>query len=205
MKIQTGGIFLLVVLLVAPGCMLVVSHENHPDWDQKLSALGTGKETLPIRITCLGKPCGTGDATSSNFVQLVRDALKDGPFSISEGFSLRDDLVARISVGESNKQGPLLLPSLLTAFIIPCSATCTLGLEIDFTDREDKLFKRYTRKAKYDRWIGWAFFVWGMSASDLDVDYTLLLDMARDIVKEIYEKDYDVFKACGSRNRTAPR
>ncbi len=204
-RIQTGGLLLLVAFLVAPGCMLVVSHPNHPDWDQELAALEKEKEALPLGVSCFAVRCSMANATTNKNARIVRDVLKEGPFSISDGFSLKDDLVARISVKESVEYGPLLFPWLLTAFVIPCYATYTLGLEINFMDREDELFKRYARKAKYDMWQGWAFFVWGICASDMNVESTLVRDMARDVVKQIYEKDYDVFKAYGSRVRRTTR
>ena len=198
-RLQPGGLLLLAILLVAPGCMLVVSRPEHEDWTRKLSVLGAEREVVPLKISCLSASYPMEYPTSNQEVRIVRDVLKDGPFSISDGISFRDDLAARISVEQSARSSPSLWPSLLTAYIIPACSTTTLSLKIEFTDREDRVFKRYKREAKIENWWGWAFFIWGRFTSDLGASSTLVKDMARDIVMEIYERDYDAFKAYGSR------
>jgi len=201
-RIQIVGLFLLAVLPVVPGCMLVTCCPEHKDWTRELSVLGADREVLPLRISCLPASYPmVENPTSYEHVRIVRDVLKDGPFSISEGLSFRDDMAARISVNRSARGSPSLVPSLLTAYIIPSCTTTTVILKIEFTDREDRVFKHYKREARTEQWWGWAFFLWGTFASDHGASITLLKDMARDIVKEIYEKDYDDFKTYASPGR----
>ena len=188
------GLFLVVVALGSSGCTLQFVDTTHGDWLAELQQLEAGRERLPLRVGCVARSDEEGQRYRRAAVVVVREALRDSPFTVADYPTLKDDLLVRISLRSEQKGGVLGVLGLLTLFVIPAKFDHTLTLHIEFVDRDDAIVRQYRRSGTGVGWLGWIFIIWGPAVSDKGADFILVRDMVRDIVREIYEKDYDFFR-----------
>jgi len=103
-------------------------------------------------------------------------------------------LTVDASATKETELGPTGLFTLLTLGAIPSYQDYNLTLKLEFTDENGTIVKAYRREVHATAWWWLPFILWGPAISDLDSDETMIEDMARDILLEMYKMDYSLFR-----------
>lgn len=184
---------LLATMLALPGCLFQVTNTAHKNWVTELNEMSSGKESLPLVVSCIPK-LGDGVPTTAATYRLVYSELKNAPFKVNDSIELKHDLVAKVGIMKQNQVSGLGIASVFTLLIIPGYVENTLEVNVDIVGGDGNVLRRYRRSTDYNLWIGWIFFMWGPIASNMTADGDVITDMSRDIVKEMYEKDYAFYR-----------
>jgi hypothetical protein len=167
---------------------------EHEDWDAEMSQLSKGKEKLPLVISCVPKLSDSQMPMTTEVYQWIYTNLKCAPFAVNDSTVLKHDLVARFSFQKTILPSGLAYACFATIFIIPGNLKNTIEASVDILDKDNNLVRRYRRSADYNLWLGWIFFLWGPFAGNMSADGDIIKDLFRDIVKEMYEKDYEFYR-----------
>ncbi len=177
------------------GCVLQLAGTKHDSWDEELKQLQEGRPLLPANLYCTTgrKEKGSGQAIKQSS-RIIAGTLRDAPFIAKLDMDADVPLTARFrAVLKATEHPTWTTLHVLTLALIPLRRDRELDLEIDFLIDSQHLVKTYKRQRTFSLWEGWPFFAWSMPFHDAQVEQTLIRDMARDIVAEIYQNDYRKF------------
>ena len=173
------GLAVLAIGLLAPGCFLRLPPTVHGDWDEELKILHEEQDILPLKLKCE--------------TNLLESVMRAGPLTVVDRRERDYDFLVRAEMKTQEYLSPLAYIGLVTLYLIPGKSTTEVLLQVDLYDKQDRLVKRYRRGASYNTWIGWIYLFWSIPVTDWSPEETLEKDMTRDIVREMFQKDYGSF------------
>lgn len=190
-----AGALCLGLLSTSGGCVFSHGPIEHEEWTGEIAVLQNAYPAVEKRVSFTRR----SKMINPEGFKLVTEVLSEGPIPVQSGRQASpSDFVMEVDAAQRSKLGFWGAMSMITLLAIPGYVDYETDLSVDVLDRERRLIKRYQRTSTYTTWIGWVFLLWGPFVGDLAAESNAIVDSARDIVREMYVEDYELFRDHGS-------
>jgi hypothetical protein len=190
---------LFCLFLAGTGCTLTDFDIENRHWDEELAEL---QQAAPVAedcvVICLSQVYRNRPGYFTEDEYFAKQVMKDAPFALSEEDPTQATYFAMIRAYEQGDMNATFLLTMVTLGLYPYCSKRTLNLEITLVDPKGTAIKMYERQAEYDIWAGLVFLLWppGWTPPRL-VKKWIYQDLARDVIREMYEEDTALFTDAG--------
>jgi len=191
------------LLLGAAGCTHISYDTDHEFWENELLIVSEKKpknEELLISISIDGHALDSLSRIDEK--TMVACLLEDGPFLVSWDLREPADLKADLTIGKLQESHNLFW-HYLTLGIVPTYKDVRLRLRLVFRDDSGRQQLVYKGEKDYQEWRSLLYTLFPPSWAAMDEDKQVdresspMKDMMRDLVRKMYEEDYEFFRDFG--------